>query len=988
MNYPQYPGELQAAHCCTDFPDLSAVFLLKILNGISDSVFVKDRQHRWVFLNDTACGLTGYSREELIGKSEYNFFPKTEADVFWENDELVFSTGITDENEEIFTDATGITHVISTKKSLFVDEQGNQFLVGITRNITQSVSKYRKLTAELHESKQLLQLAMDNIPHKIFWKDRRSVYLGCNSEFARIAGLDSPADIIGKSDYDLPWKKAESDRFRECDRQVMDSGEALLNIVETQRQANGKATWAKTNKIPLRDVENKVIGILGTYEDITPFKETQQALEHAYAQMGTLVLERTQQLAKANEALQTKINELEEVEIALRKSEARIQKLAASIPGMLYEFALRPDGSMFFPYVSPGSYEIYELTPEQIQTDVNFVFSCTHPEEAESFYNSIALSAQTLEPWLWEGRTILPSKELKWIKGASRPEKQADGSIVWYGVVLDVTSRKQAEAALKKSESQYRNLVETIKDVIWSTDESGNITFVNQAVRDFYGYEPEEMIGKNFIEFLLPEQVKIDLQVFQNCLYEQSIIEYETVHLRKNGEPLNLLVSSTTLEDEAGNIIGRTGTSVNITERKKAEKEQARLVAILESTSDYVGIASTEQYLTYLNTSGRKMLGIGENEDINKIHIRDIFPSHTFVKVAENMTKFLQQGIWKRESEMLHRDGREIPVSQVFMAHKSATGELEYTSLIARDISEIKLKEAQLAKQAQELQQALSQLQRTQIQLVQSEKMSSLGQLVAGIAHEINNPTSFIYGNLTHTAEYFDDLIGLLHLYQTSYPQPTEDITRFTNNIELDFLESDLPKLLNSMKFGAERIKNIVVSLRNFSRLDETEMKAVNIHEGLESTLMILQNRLKTQDKRPEIKVIKKYNDLPLVECWAGELNQVFLNILANAVDALEETFVNSLKRKKEEITISITTEITLDSKVKISILDNGAGIPKNVKQQIFDPFFTTKPIGQGTGMGLAICYQIITEKHHGSLECFSTPGEGTEFVITIPLVQ
>jgi PAS domain S-box-containing protein len=297
---------------------------------------------------------------------------------------------------------------------------------------------------------------------------------------------------------------------------------------------------------------------------------------------------------------------------------------------------------------------------------------------------------------------------------------------------------------------------------------------------------------------------------------------------------------------------------------------------------------------------------------------------------------------------------------------------------------------AQAQLHAQQLEQTLIELQNTQGYLVQSEKMSSLGQLVAGVAHEINNPVSFIYGNLVHASGYTQDILGLIELYQQHYPHPVPEIQSEIDEIDLEFLVEDLPKLLSSMKLGAERICEIVAALRNFSRIAEAEVKAINLHEGLDSTLMILQNRLKASGKHPEIQVIREYGNLPLVECYAGQLNQVFMNLLVNAIDAIDE---QNQKRTLAEITtnpscIRVCTELVNDHEVAIRIADNGPGMTEDVKQRLFNPFFTTKPLGTGTGLGLSISYQIVVEKHGGQLRCYSQLGQGTEFVIQIPLLQ
>jgi two-component system, NtrC family, sensor kinase len=280
------------------------------------------------------------------------------------------------------------------------------------------------------------------------------------------------------------------------------------------------------------------------------------------------------------------------------------------------------------------------------------------------------------------------------------------------------------------------------------------------------------------------------------------------------------------------------------------------------------------------------------------------------------------------------------------------------------------------------LKQALKKLKLTQSQLIQHEKMSSLGRLVAGIAHEINNPVNFIYGNLKYTDDYTQQLILLIQLYQKYYPNPEPEIQKAQKKAEIEYLIEDLPKILTSMKIGSERIREIVLSLRIFSRLDEAEFKTADLHEGIDSTLLILQHRIKAQSHRPQIEVVKEYDKIPKIQCFAGQLNQVFMNILANAIDALEEAFDKGLCTNP----VIRITSTQVNETIVIKIADNGIGIPEAVRPHLFDPFFTTKPVGKGTGMGLSISYQIITEKHSGSLQCISSPEQGTEFVITIPV--
>ena len=286
------------------------------------------------------------------------------------------------------------------------------------------------------------------------------------------------------------------------------------------------------------------------------------------------------------------------------------------------------------------------------------------------------------------------------------------------------------------------------------------------------------------------------------------------------------------------------------------------------------------------------------------------------------------------------------------------------------------------------------ELRRTQLRLVQEEKMYSLGQLVAGIAHEINNPVSFIYGNVSHAREYVEGLLKLLTTYETYAPDEIPEVQACAREIDLAFLKQDLPKIISSMEMGASRIMEIVRSLQIFSRSDEAERKAVDVHRGIDSTLMLLSSRLKETGDRPAIEVVKNYGQLPVFECYPGPLNQVFMNLLANAIDAIEEKIEGWPDEKPSKVSgfmpkITIRTDANREqTSLVIQIADNGAGIPDNMQQKIFEQFFTTKAVGKGTGLGLAIVYQIVVGKHDGTITCQSKVGEGTEFTVTFPLLE
>jgi signal transduction histidine kinase len=318
----------------------------------------------------------------------------------------------------------------------------------------------------------------------------------------------------------------------------------------------------------------------------------------------------------------------------------------------------------------------------------------------------------------------------------------------------------------------------------------------------------------------------------------------------------------------------------------------------------------------------------------------------------------------------------------------------EHNVRLRQEVSDRLLAEQAEREKSQQLTEALQQLKLTQAHLVQSEKMSSLGNLVAGIAHEINNPVGFIYGNLTYTTKHTQDLLELLELYQKALPHPPTEVQEKIEDIDLEFVKSDLPKLMDSMKVGAKRITEIVQSLRNFSRHDEAELKSVDIHEGLESTLMILQHRLTAKSNCPVIEVIREYSSLPNVECYARQMNQAFMNILSNAIDALSGLFATEQESLAQDNvhrtipTITICTKLLDSQQVAIEIADNGSGMPEAIQSRVFEPFFTTKPIGEGTGLGMSISYSIVVNQHSGQLHCSSVLGQGTTFAIAIPIQQ
>ncbi|MEM8504299.1 MAG: PAS domain-containing protein [Cyanobacteria bacterium P01_D01_bin.1] len=681
---------------------------------------------------------------------------------------------------------------------------------------------------------------------------------------------------------------------------------------------------------------------------------------------------------------------------------------------------------------------------------------------------------------------------------------------------IEISENKKTEADLKIAVEDSRTIIDHVQESITIHDPNGKILKVNKSLLDLYQVNYEEALSYRIShEYAAPNTpVHLLPELWSRALAGEKL-EFEWPAKRPHdGGLLHLEVSLQRifLSGQAQLI----ACLRDISDRKQAEEQKTRLLGILEATPDLVGIADAEGNCFYLNQAGRKMMELPEEVPIN-LPVGEAMPEDQ-KEMFENIVLpyAIQHGSWSGDLRLKTASAKEIPVSQVVIAHKELSGALRYISTIARDISQIKAVEEKLrdreqfldsiysgtdiaifswdidkndpnkprcsgwnpaceraigisadralgktptevfgpeqgksitqnnlqcadqkrvvsyeeeilienqptwwatklhpisdevgrvyrvvgtttnitelklntlklesysrnqARQTKELTAALRELKRTQAQIVQSEKMSSLGQMVAGVAHEINNPVNFIHANIEPACNYATDLLEIIALYQHEYSQPSTALLEMLEEVDFDFIQKDFTELLKSMKVGTSRIREIVLSLRNFSRLDEAEIKPVDLHEGIDSTLIILAHKIKTNSRDKGIEIEKSYQLSSLVECYSSQMNQVVMNILANAIDALDQS---------HNPKINISTMQQTDNAV-ITISDNGAGMPKVVQDQIFNPFFTTKQVGKGTGMGLSISYQIVTEKHKGTLAVDSEPGLGTQFVISIPLKQ
>ncbi|MEH2126367.1 AAA family ATPase [Nostoc sp.] len=453
-------------------------------------------------------------------------------------------------------------------------------------------------------------------------------------------------------------------------------------------------------------------------------------------------------------------------------------------------------------------------------------------------------------------------------------------------------------------------------------------------------------------------------------------------------ELLNLLCAQAAISLENAQLYEKSQTYAQ--QLEQALREQQKLAALVQTSTDFIGIATLTGQAIYLNTAGRQLVGLDSNAEISNFYMRDFHASEDFERIEQEiLPRVMQQGVGYGECNFRHfQTGELIPTDYLLFTIKDPlTNQPLYLASISRDISDV-YDELRLRKKAElALQQALTDLQNAQLQMIQSEKMSALGNLVAGVAHEMNNPLGFIAASLKQAKPTFADIIEHLKLYQESLPNKADAILNHAEEIDLEYTLEDLPKMIDSMSMACDRLKNISTSLRTFSRADQDYKVPFNIHQGIDSTILILKHRLKANEQRPAIEVVTNYGNLPQIECFPGQLNQVFMNVLANAIDALDES---SQERSFEEIKLNpnciiITTSIE-NSLVRIAIADNGKGMDEEVKSKIFDHLFTTKAVGKGTGLGLAIARQIVESTHSGKLSFNSVIGLSTEFIIEIPV--
>ncbi|MEM6837118.1 MAG: PAS domain S-box protein [Cyanobacteria bacterium P01_C01_bin.120] len=828
--------------------------LRSIFNGVHEAIIIHDLDGNILDVNDRMLELHQVSREEALRMTIQDSFSSSETS--FDNLGTQFQRVMAGEtvrfewiavrphSQEVFD-----VEVILRKTGF----DGEDRIIASVRDI----SDLKAAEAEKRAVQARFQTFLKHSPAVIYIKDAQGRMQLMSDEYGRTFGIE-PSTIMGKTIAEIvPPDQAED--IIQNDLRVMASCQTI-QCEETISLADGAHTFLSV-KFPIEDEQGSVVGLGGISTDITEYKQT---------------------------------------EAALLESEKRFRRLPNNIPGLIYQFKLAPDGSYSFPFVSSACIDFFGYTPEEMYQDIQLLFNAVHPEDVAAFNHSIELSAATMNQCLWEGRMVSTAGQLRWVRGLSRPERQADGGILWEGLLIDVSDRKVAEMKLQDYAEQQALLNQLTNQIRESLD------------------------------------VDVVLQTAIQALHSQ-------LHL---GWCAFAWYDPST-EPSTWSVI----CDISSDGKRYTGEYSAEVIGPIDQPLMADGILCINDVDSYPEP----------------IHRAFLQASGTQARLMKTIrTQWAQVGI-------LICDRQDGP-------HWWQSQEIELVQVVADQVA-IAMDQGQLyacsCRQAEQLSQTLAQLRTAQAQMIQTEKMSSLGQMVAGVAHEINNPINFIHANVRPALEYASDLLTLVDLYQQRYPDPPESIAEKIEDIDLDFLRADFIQLLQSMQTGTQRIREIILSLRNFSRLDEADFKTVNLHDGIESTLVVLAHELKRGRQEP-VQVIRQYGELPAVECYPSQLNQVLMNLLANAIEAMADS---------DDAEITITTTVENDWAV-MTIGDNGPGISKPIQAQIFDPFFTTKPVGQGTGMGLSISYQIVAEKHGGELVVQSEPGQGTQFTVKIPLRQ
>ena len=948
----------------------------KIIRNINESLIVLDNNYNIKEFNFATLLMLGYEEEEILGKSI----------------------------KEIFADAKscyeilGITNTIGNsflgrKETTLITKEQRKISVSLSASImwdeSDRVEGIVCLVQDISAHKQAMEtlrrqaLMFETIHDGILLTDLDGYIIDCNPAAERIFGYPKTkllGQMTGILRYPSDSLTAKGNPAQYLTQQMMDGVLRRGRWAGEFRFIRENGTWGicETVVVPLRDRTNKSIATIGVNRDITERKQAEQAL---------------------------------------RNSEERLESILNSLNDIVWSMEIESKKIL---YLNPAIAKVYGRPVEEFFQQPSLWFDVIHPADRQRVMNFSNELFATGERDL-EYRIIRPDGEVRWIHDRGKlTGDEKKNTLRFEGIATDITEQKQTQYLHEEAQLQLELRVKER-----TAELKANNDMLLSEIRDRMAAEAA----------LRESEAK-----FKQLACQEALVNQLTEQIR------NSLDLSTILNTTVKQI--RTLLSVDrcVFIWYRQQKNQSCWQVVAEAKHPWLATILGEYQADPSDFLAQKIQNLEilreENLAVSaEPHLQEIYQDWRY------------QAILALPIQTHTGDIGVVSCGNFRRIKPWSDGDVALLQLITNQLA-IALFQAELYAKAQtaaqeaheraeELKDTLDKLQKTQAQLIQSEKMSSLGQLVAGVAHEINNPVNFISGNINFIQEYTEDLLDLLDLYQTKFSASDSEIIELLEDCDLPFIREDLPNLLSSMKTGANRIGEIVLSLRNFSRLDEANYKSVDLHEGIENSLLLLQHRLhgdadptNNREIHPEIEVIKDYGDLPQIECFASLLNQVFINILSNAIDALQDySFVpnnaktiahshqkispgaiatlgsdnhslssttngqtiaiqSESKLVKTETTlcqnpkIYISTEQIAGDRVMIRIKDNGMGMDETVCQRIFDPFFTTKPVGSGTGLGLSVSYQIVVQRHHGDLSCISHPGQGTELLIELPIHQ